>query len=72
MDEKKLWNSFKKYPDNLVGLKTRISHGIIEADKVEASVRRTVEIAGEGRNKSGCSCNGLSGGPDHRILAASG
>ena len=45
MDEKKIVEFFKKYPDNLVGLKTRISHGIIEADKVEASVRRTVEIA---------------------------
>jgi dihydroorotase len=45
MDEKKIVEFFKKYPNNLVGLKTRISHGIIEADKVEASVRRTVEIA---------------------------
>ena len=45
MDEKKIVEFFKKYPDNLVGLKTRISHGIIEADKVEASIRRTVEIA---------------------------
>ena len=45
MDEKKIVEFFKKYPDNLVGLKTRISHGIIEADKVEASIRRTVELS---------------------------
>lgn len=45
MDEEKIVELFRKYPENLVGLKTRISHGIIEAEKVEASIRRTVEIA---------------------------
>lgn len=45
MDEEKIVHFFRKYPDNLVGIKTRISHGILEADQVEASVRRTVEIA---------------------------
>lgn len=45
MDEEKIVRFFQKYPDNLVGIKTRISHGILEADQVEASVRRTVEIA---------------------------
>lgn len=45
MDEQKIVRFFQKYPDNLVGIKTRISHGILEADQVEASVRRTVEIA---------------------------
>ena len=50
MDEKKIVEFFKKYPDNLVGLKTRISHGIIEADKVEASVRRPVALRTKHRN----------------------
>lgn len=45
MDEKKIIELFKKYPDNLVGLKTRISHGIIEGEQAIASVKRTVEIA---------------------------
>lgn len=45
MDEKRILELFKKYPENLVGLKTRISHGIIDKDLVEASLRRTVEIA---------------------------
>ena len=45
MDEQKIVELFKKYPENLVGLKTRISHGIIEEEKVAASIKRTVEIA---------------------------
>ncbi len=45
MDEKKILDLFRQYPENLVGLKTRISHGIIEADMAVKSVKRTVEIA---------------------------
>lgn len=45
MDEKKIVKLFKKYSDNLVGLKTRISHGILEENQVEASIKRTIEIA---------------------------
>ena len=44
-DEKKIVEFFRKHSDNLVGLKTRISHGIIDGDLAVESVRRTVEIA---------------------------
>ncbi|MDO4619321.1 MAG: metallo-dependent hydrolase [Lachnospiraceae bacterium] len=44
-DEKKIVAMFKKHPDNLVGLKTRISNGIIEGELARESVKRTVEIA---------------------------
>ena len=44
-NEKGILDLFRKHPDNLVGLKTRISHGIIEGDLAIESVKRTVEIA---------------------------
>lgn len=45
MDEKRILELFQKYPENLVGLKTRISHGIVKPEEVKASLKRTVEIA---------------------------
>ncbi|MCD8223012.1 MAG: metallo-dependent hydrolase [Clostridiales bacterium] len=45
MDEDKIIHLFKKYPDNLKGLKTRLSHGIIEGEEAVSSIKRTVEIA---------------------------
>lgn len=45
MDETKIVQLFKKYPDNLVGLKTRLSHGILEGEQAIASIKRTVQIA---------------------------
>ncbi len=45
MNEKGIAALFQKYPENLVGLKTRISHGIIEGSQAVASVKRTVEIS---------------------------
>lgn len=45
-DEAKIVELFRQYPDELVGLKTRISRGIIPNEGLaEASLRRTVEIA---------------------------
>ncbi len=47
-DEEKIVRFFEKYSDNLVGLKTRLSHGVIEGEEETlASLRRTVEIAGK-------------------------
>lgn len=45
MDEEKILELFRKYPENLIGLKARISHGIMEAEDVEASIQRMIEIA---------------------------
>ena len=44
-DEEKILDLFAKYPDNLVALKTRISHSIITPEMARASIPRTVEIA---------------------------
>lgn len=44
-DEEKILELFAKYPDNLVALKTRISHSIITPEMARASIPRTVEIA---------------------------
>lgn len=44
-DEKKILDLFQQYPENLVALKTRISNGIIPAEKAIKSLERTIEIA---------------------------
>ena len=44
-DEEKILGLFAKYPDNLVALKTRISHSIITPEMARVSIPRTVEIA---------------------------
>ena len=44
-DEEKILDLFAKYPDNLVALKTRISHSIITPELARVSIPRTVEIA---------------------------
>ena len=44
-DEEKILELFAKYPDNLVALKTRISHSIITPEMARVSIPRTVEIA---------------------------
>lgn len=44
-DEERIRYLFRKYPDNLVAIKTRISNNIIASDKVAASLKRTIEIA---------------------------
>ena len=36
---------FKAYPDKLVGLKTRMSEGLVPPDQAEASLAKTIEIA---------------------------
>ena len=41
----KILGLFAKYPDNLVALKTRISHSIITPEMARVSIPRTVEIA---------------------------
>lgn len=47
IDRDKIRRLFKKYPDNLLGLKTRMSHGIIAPEKAEESLTETVKLAGE-------------------------
>ena len=44
-DHEKIQELFRKYGDNLVGIKTRMSNGIIEPDKAEVSMRETVRMA---------------------------
>ncbi|MBQ6971141.1 MAG: metallo-dependent hydrolase [Synergistaceae bacterium] len=44
-DEEKILRLFAEYPDNLVALKTRISHSIITPELARVSIPRTVEIA---------------------------
>lgn len=45
-DEEKILEFFRRYPDELVGLKTRISKNIIPSPELaRASLQRTVEIA---------------------------
>ena len=44
-DEEKILSLFKKYPDNLVAIKTRISNSIISPELARVSVPKTVEIA---------------------------
>ncbi len=44
-DEEKILRLFQKYPDNLVGLKTRMSNGIVAREQAEDSLLRTIEIA---------------------------
>lgn len=44
-DEAKICRLFQQYPDNLVGLKIRMSNGIVARGQAETSLRRAVEIA---------------------------
>lgn len=44
-DEKKILDFFRRYGDNLVGLKTRLSRGILGPEMARESLQRTVEIA---------------------------
>ena len=44
-DEARILELFAKYPDELVALKTRISHGIISPELAKASLAETVRIA---------------------------
>ena len=46
-DKKKIRDLFARYPENLVGLKTRMSVGIIAADAAVRSLSATVELADE-------------------------
>ena len=46
-DEEKILELFTRYPDNLVAIKTRISHSIITPELARVSIPRTVEIAEE-------------------------
>ena len=46
-DIPKIKKLFREYPDNLVGLKSRMSVGIIAPEDAEESIRATVELAGE-------------------------
>lgn len=46
-DREKIKRLFRLYPDNLVGLKTRMSNGIIAPEKAEESLRETVKLADE-------------------------
>lgn len=46
-DKKKIKDLFARYPENLVGLKTRMSVGIIAADAAVRSLSATVELADE-------------------------
>lgn len=43
----KIKRFFKKYSDNLVGIKTRLSMGIIEGNLAVESLKKTIEIADE-------------------------
>lgn len=47
MDIPKIKRLFRQYPDNLVGLKSRMSHGIIAPEDAEESLRATVALADE-------------------------
>ena len=44
-DEEKIARLFARYPDNLVGIKTRISRGIVTPDMARRSLEATVRIA---------------------------
>lgn len=44
-EEEKILDFFRRYGDNLVGLKTRLSRGILDEDMARSSLKRTVEIA---------------------------
>ena len=44
-DEEKILSLFKKYPDNLAAIKTRISHSIISPELARVSIPETVKIA---------------------------
>ena len=44
-DIPKIKKLFREYPDNLVGLKSRMSVGIIAPEDAEESIRATVELA---------------------------
>lgn len=46
-DREKIRRLFQKYPDNLKGLKTRMSNGIIRPEKAEESLIETVRLAEE-------------------------
>lgn len=46
-DRDKIRQMFRRYPQNLVGLKTRMSCGIIAPEKAEASLGETLALAGE-------------------------
>ncbi|MGL5435631.1 MAG: metallo-dependent hydrolase [Lachnospiraceae bacterium] len=47
MDKERIRSFFSRYSDNLVGLKTRLSVGIVEPGKAEQSLAATVELAQE-------------------------
>lgn len=44
-DRERIAQLFKRYPDNLVGLKSRMSHGIIAPQDAEESLTETVKLA---------------------------
>ena len=46
-DRDKIRQMFRRYPENLVGLKTRMSRGIIAPEKAEESLRETLALAQE-------------------------
>lgn len=46
-DREKIRSLFRKYPDNLIGLKTRMSRGIIGEMEAERSLEETVALAEE-------------------------
>ena len=50
-DEEKILEFFSKYPDNLVGIKTRISKSIISPKDAEKSLKRTIEIAEKAKTR---------------------
>lgn len=50
IDERRIIETFQKYPNELVGLKTRLSANIIDSDKARASLEKSVQIA----EKLGC------------------
>lgn len=46
-DRDKICQMFERYPDNLVGLKSRMSKGIIAPEDAEESMKETVKLASE-------------------------
>ena len=50
-DEGKILELFERYPDNLVGLKTRISKSIISPKDAAKSLKHTIEIAEKAKTR---------------------
>ena len=50
-DEEKILDFFDRYRDNLVALKTRISHSIISPEMARVSIPRTVELAEKAKTR---------------------